>query len=255
MRTLGIDLATTNGSTGICEIDWHRRTSKVEVGRFADDDIVGQIRDVRGDGGWISIDTPFGFPADFARSVHAWCRDGTVPDATDDEIRYRVSERYVAERQTAFKERMGGRSTFPLSPVASLITPTIIRCARILTKVHDGAPLDRIGLTSRVVEAYPIAALRVWRITTNRYKKVAADCRMIFEKLCHQAGVSCPEGLGAIDDDAVDAFVCALVAQVVALADGATVDDIDAAQLDTVREEGWIHLPPRDHRLDALAIP
>lgn len=78
---------------------------------------------------------------------------------------------------------------------------------------------------------------------------------MIFEELCHQAGVSCPEGLGAIDDDAVDAFVCALVAQVVALADGATVDDIDAAQLDTVREEGWIHLPPRRHRLDALASP
>src|SRR5438128_1051200 len=103
MRTLGIDLATTDGSTGICEIDWHDRTSTVEVGQFADEVIVGRIRDVRQRGGWISIDAPFGFPAAFTRSVQDWWTVGKVRLEADHEIQRRVSDGYVAVRQAAIK--------------------------------------------------------------------------------------------------------------------------------------------------------
>jgi predicted RNase H-like nuclease len=80
-------------------------------------------------------------------------------------------------------------------------------------------------------------------------------------ELCKAVRIESPVLIGRLpsgcEDDAVDAFVCALVARVVALADGSTgpevVGDYDAAQLDTVRTEGWIHLPPAGHRLQALA--
>lgn len=265
MRTLGIDLATSNGSTGICEVDWRHRTATVEVGRFEDEVITARIREVRGEGGWTSIDAPFGFPAAFNRSVQNWQTAGTVPVESDHDLRRRVTDGYIAKRQAEIKaEGMPGRwNTWPLSPVVDLITPTVIRCARILAAVHDGAPIDRIGLTSRVVEAYPISVLRAWAIATNNYKNVAAHCDLIFEKLSELTAVPRPALVGrpakGCDDDAVDALVCALLARVVALADGATgpaaAGDTYASQLDTVREEGWIHLPPPHHRLRPLAAP
>jgi len=265
MRTLGIDLATTDGTTGICEIDWRSRKSTVEVGRFADDLIAERVLTVQREGGWTSIDAPFGFPAAFSRSVHEWASSGRIPFETEHDIRRRLSDSYVAERQAAIKSESmpGSWNPWPLSSVVDLITPSAIRCARILTAVHNGQAVDRIGLTSRVLEAYPIAALRGWNVTTRRYKTVAADCEAVLGELCKAVRIESPVLIGRLpsgcEDDAVDAFVCALVARVVALADGSTgpevVGDYDAAQLDTVRTEGWIHLPPAGHRLQALAAP
>lgn len=264
MRTLGIDLATSGGKTGICEIDWQRRRSTVEVGQFPDAVIAERIRAVRDDGGWTAIDAPFGFPIAFVRSVHDWRASGQVMQEREHNIRWRLTDEFVAARQSAIKaEHLPGPwNPWPLSSVVSLITPSVIRCARILTAVHKGEPVDRVGFGSRIVEAYPIAALRAWGILTNQYKKVAADCAIIFEALCESASVSRPEVVGCVpvgcDDDALDAFVCGLIARVVAVSDGATgptaVSEPHAPDIDTVRLEGWIHLPLAGHPLDALAM-
>lgn len=264
MRTLGIDLATTEGSTGICEINWDDRTATVSVGKFTDADLAERIRSVQRAGGWTSIDAPFGFPAAFVRAVHDWDRAGTVPAETDDELRRRVTDRYVHVRQAAIKEEgriPGGWNPWPLSSVVDLITPTVIRCARILTAVNAGSKVDRVGFESHVVEAYPISALRIWDVPTNKYKTVPDDCERIFEVLCRRTGVAHPVASGGYadshKDDAVDAFVCALLARVVALAGGASgpehLDDSFDASPDIVRQEGWIHMPPTGHRLELLA--
>lgn len=261
--TLGIDLASTNGSTGICEVDWSDRTSSVEVGRFADEEIAARIRAVNRAGGWAAIDAPFGFPVAFARAVHRWHSSGTVPAATDHDIRRRITDCYVAERQAIVKaERLpGGWNTWPLSSVVDLITPSVIRCARILMSANAGAPLDRIGLTSRIVEAYPIAALRSWGVATYKYKSNGADCDTMLRDLCEQTGLRQPVIGGPLargcEDDVVDALVCALLACTVAGAGGTTgpqaAGEGYAAQLAIIEEEGWIHLPPPGHRLDSLA--
>jgi len=262
VRTLGVDLATTDGSTGICEVDWRARTGIVEVGRFTDDLIARRIKDVRDAGGWAAIDAPFGFPAAFALAVEQWRSTGFVSPATDHAIRRRLTDEYVAARQSVVKAEhlSGGWNPWPLSSVVDLITPTVIRCARILTIVNARTPTDRVGLTSRIVEAYPVAALRCWQVPTYKYKTVAADCRLIFEDLVGRTGVREPTQRGPLrngcDDDAVDAFVCALVARAVASSAGATgpiaAGGVYAAQLSTIREEGWIHLPPPGHSLEAL---
>ena len=265
MRTLGIDLATTDGTTGICEIDWASRTSTVDVGRFTDDHIAERIAATQRDRGWAAIDAPFGFPAAFSRAVHQWASAGRVPFESEHDIRRRLTDSYVAKRQAAIKSELmpGPWNPWPLSSVVDLITPSAIRCARILTAVHHGEAVDRIGLTSRVLEAYPIASLRTWNVTTKKYKTVAADCDAVLGHLCQSVEVTSPALVRPLprgcEDDAVDAFACALIARVVALADGSTgpeaVRDYDADQLDTVRTEGWIHLPTPGHQLQELAVP
>jgi len=261
MRTLGIDLASTAGSTGICEINWESRTSWVEVGRFQDGLLLDRVREIRASQGWSSIDAPFGFPAAFSRAVAAWCSEGAVDLDSDHDIRRRLSDAYVARRQSAIKSTLpGGWNPWPLSSVVDLITPSVIRCARILTLVSDGDPVDRIGLRSRVVEAYPIAALRAWGVPTDRYKRNKADCERVLAHLCEHTDLRPPQLRGKLasggDDDVVDAFVCALLARVVATAGGATdpafVDP--PLDLEVVRSEGWIHLPPAGHRLEDLAL-
>jgi len=262
MRTLGLGLASTGGSTGICEIDWESRTSFVEVGKFDDGLIASRVKDVQADGGWTAIDAPFGFPAAFSRAVSDWFNRGTVMADSDHDIRRRISDAYVATRQAELKSGAlpGGWNPWPLSSVVDLITPSVIRCARILTAVHGGQPVDRIGLNSRVVEAYPVATLRVWGVATQKYKSTASDCDLIFENLCGRAGVRRPELRGKLatgcDDDAVDAFVCALLARTVALSGGATGParvEKPSLELPVIETEGWIHLPPPGHRLEDLA--
>ena len=257
VMTLGIDLATTNGSTGLCWIDWHARTSTVRVGNPSDAELIAAISRVRAAGGWVAIDAPFGFPDAFSDAVARWREMGRVEPTTDALTTRRITDVEVARRQQGLKAAIPGNwVTWPLSAVVERITPTVLRAAQILTGVSDG-PVDRVGLGSRVVETYPIAALRAWDIPTHSYKSNDADARSVLMDLCRRTGVERPDGLDDVKprrlDDAVDAFVCALVARVVATSDGRTGPAQDSTNdLATVEREGWIHLPPEDHPLERL---
>jgi hypothetical protein len=111
--------------------------------------------------------------------------------------------------------------------------------------VAAGVPLDRSGVTGRVVEAYPAAALRAWGMASSRYKgRVnAAACRALAAELtarCGGVGRAATAALEGCDDNALDAFVCALVARAVLV--GLTARAA-GAQVEVARREGWIHVP------------
>lgn len=260
MQTLGIDLATTNGATGVCFIDWDTGQSQVTVGAPSNDVLRERMTSVREAGGWTAIDAPFGFPAAFSDAVAEWELSGRVGGWSDNDLIRRVTDAQVAQRQQQLKTALPGIwSTWPLSSVVERITPTTVRCAQLLTRVSEG-PVDRIGLTSRVVETYPIAALRLWRVSTGGYKTDPTVCRSVMARLCDATGLAPPEGFGGLGakrlNDAVDAFACALVARAAAMSDGATgPDGLDEVAMTKVRREGWIHLPPQSLGLDELRAP
>lgn len=258
MRTLGIDLATNNGSTGLCEIDWSSGASSVEVGQFADRDLVARIDAVRAQGGWVAIDAPFGFPAAFTQAVTLWDRDGVIATPDDRELIRRITDLTVKDRQEEAKAGAGAKwFCWPLSSVVERITPTTIRCAGLLSQLSE-APVDRVGLASRVIEVYPIASLRLWGIDTKRYKQEADDGREALAALCRRTGIATPAGLDQVPpralDDAVDALACALMARTVATTNGQTgPSGFTTQEVEVIRREGWIHLPPVGHRLEDLA--
>ncbi len=193
-----------------------------------------------------------------------WDTNGRIRTESDHRIRRRLTDEYVAERQLAWKiERKESRwNPWPLSSVVDLITPSVIRCARILTELNGLDAVDRIGFRSRVVEAYPIAALRLWGVPTYNYKRTAADCGRILDDLSSRTGLARPTLDAPVargrDDDAVDAFVCALVARAVANASGGTgpegAGEAYGSEVETIRREGWIHLPFKGEPIEALAI-
>lgn len=258
VRTLGVDLATTNGSTGLCEIDWADGSTEVEVGRLTDEVLRRRMAAVLASGGWVAIDAPFGFPAAFTTAVRGWDEEGSIQLPDDRALIRRLTDIEVAERQGRASQEQGARwFCWPLSSVVERITPTTVRCAGLLSGLADG-PVDRIGLGSRVVEVYPIASLRLWGVATKRYKQDPADALSALDDLCSRAGLAVPDGVESVRrrslDDAVDALACAFMARTVACADGATGPTaVTAEARATISREGWIHLPPVGHRLEDLA--
>ncbi len=115
-----------------------------------------------------------------------------------------------------------------------------------------GVPVDRSGVTGRVIEAYPAAALRAWGLASSKYKgrKNAEACRLLageFTGRCGPLSAAAAACLEGCDDDGLDAFVCAVVARA-AMAGSTTAPS--AEQLDVARREGWIHVPTAE--LDAI---
>ena len=201
VRTLGIDLATRSGVTGVCEIDWTGpvRVGVVDVGAPTDDELVAHMRRVLDAGGWVAIDAPFGFPRVFTDAVLAWSTDGQVdaaaqpapswldPGAPWDPINRRLSDGYVHMRLAAVRGAGDSSVTWPLSAVVERITPTVIRCAELLSRTTG--IVDRVGFDTHVVEAYPAAALRLWGIPITGYKNpnnIAAR-RQLLDSLHEQA--------------------------------------------------------------------
>jgi hypothetical protein len=97
-----------------------------------------------------------------------------------------------------------------------------------------------------VLELYPTAALRLWRVPTAGYK--AASGRAVREAIRERllAGVGMATNaehreLLAATDHALDALVAALVGRAVALGCAAGPDTPD--EREAARIEGWIWLP------------
>jgi predicted RNase H-like nuclease len=271
VRTLGIDLATRNGATGVCEIDWDARARVVSVmvGSPDDDELVDRVRSAIKTAGWVAIDAPFGFPRAFTEALAAWSADRPIalahldtPDwlsaeAPWDPINRRLTDGYVHMRLREAHAPGDPSITWPLSAVVERITPTVIRCAELLSRTTS--TIDRIGFGSRIVEVYPVAALRLWGFATAGYKgKHGGSAR---QQLLHRLGQQAPwldldgfeESLVA-SDDSVDALICALLARLAAHPDrisGPSATDLPM-DVETISAEGWIHLPPASHPVGAL---
>lgn len=186
------------------------------------------------------LDCPLGWPEPFVDFVVAH-RDGSVEGPVDAEVRrelrYRETDRAVQELGAA-----------PLSVSSDRICVTAMRTAGLLARLERelGDPVDRAG-SGRVVEVYPAAALRSWKLVDGPYK--GAGRRTSLAALVDRLAAKLPtlrlgewEQLVRRSDDAFDAVICALVARAATCKGGVTVPKSVEQQRRAVNE-GWIAVP------------
>ena len=237
LKTLGIDLSADPSRTGACQIDWSSGTVSFVGPPAADDALVAAA--VPAD--MTAIDVPLGWPDGFVAAVVAhhqgagWPPASETPPADRLPLRYRLTDRAMMAA--------GGR---PLSVSSDLIGVAAMRGARLQhLLLAAGVAVDRSGVTGRVVEAYPAAALRAWGLVSSGYKgRVnAAACRSLTAEVvagCGPLAVAAGAALEGCDDNGLDAFVCALVARA---ALGGLTTRPAGEQVEIARREGWIHVP------------
>ena len=234
--------------------------------KLTDQALLGLMRDVSVTK--IAIDARFGWPTEFVRAVTDWHDDLAWPLAPDpgsaqDPLVLRATDRDVwhgaGSSEAGLSEDMtgwAGTGRRPLSVSTDRIAFAAMRCARLLQAIaKDGVPVDRSG-EGRVLEAYPEAALRQWKISSSTqaadpggYKGSSAPAvkrrsTLLRRLRDHTASVVDLEAVAERceeSDDALDALVCALVARAAEVGAVRAVGDRDLA-----RCEGWIRLPTPD---------
>lgn len=261
--TVGIDMASQDVDTAICRILWDGRGATVEhiaPGGAGNEEIVNSLLELP-DGGFAGVDSPFGWPRHFVESVAAhrdgepWPdRDALGPDSVR-RLRYRETDFYV-RRECGF---------WPRSVSSELIALLTMRWAGILDALHakTGRQVDRSG-AGPVVEVYPSAALKRWGLPHRGYKGTAMDppsrrvrlriLRGIRERVGYLVMAPATARSLLADDDALDAFVCALVARA---AQVGAVEAVPMAHRTAAAHEGWIVLPAENalERLVDATVP
>jgi hypothetical protein len=240
-RSLGIDLASAPEKTGWCEIAWDASGAEVlGLGVGADD---AQLLARHAESDATGIDSPFGWPDDFAAFVaNAHEPPGAPTDpwgpARRDALRFRATDFVV-------REVMG---RWPLSVSSDLIGVPAFRCIGLLTRM---GVRDRSGpADGRVFETYPAVALRRFGLPDAGYKGRGREDRRA--AILDGLGARAPwlriaaehRALAVARDDALDAIVAALLARIAT--DPARVDPPAPTQRDRARREGWIILPRPD---------
>lgn len=233
MLTLGIDLASQNENTAACLLEWRDGAATVRelLDRGSDDELVARMRAVRDAGGCVGIDAPFGWPEAFLAAMAAWRDAGVFPAADSKDLAFRVTDRkeYLARKQ-------------PLSVSSDRIAYVAWRCARLLTRFFEGAPVTRLGPT--VVEVYPGAAMASWGLGCQGYKQSEPVRKKLLAELD-------AKGLGWRSDGAqrdaltrsehlFDALVASLSARAFQVK---RCDPVPAAHVEAAAREGWIMVP------------
>ena len=244
MRTLGIDLASDPARTGFAVIRWRRDGAVVEAaGVGADDDA---ILTRAGACEAMGIDSPFGWPLDFAGFVARFGQPGTAEYDGEpwgpplrDRLRFRETDRVV---RTITRR-------WPLSASSDLIAVPMFRCLRLLAALGVS---DRSG-DGRVFETYPAVALARWGLSDTGYKGRARRDRLAaladaLRRRCHWLTVPAATAeTMRTRDDAFDAVCAAIIARIAWLghraSQGGWVDAPDDRQRAAARSEGWIVLP------------
>lgn len=246
-RTVGVDLAAQDTTTGLAVLDWG--PGAVQVAALQVGTGNGDIVAAAAGAAVVGIDCPLGWPAGFTDLLVAH-RGGTVDPAAGVDS---TARRLLAYRRTDFRvhDRTG---RWPLSVSADLIGYPAMRAAGLLAGWPAAdRPLRRSGVESCVAEVYPAAALLRWKLPSRGYKSDPAVRSGLIEALLQQApwldlGTAAP--LCDRSADALDAVLAALVAGAVHL--GRTIapqpEDWSLAE-----EEGWIHLPDADFLADPWA--
>ena len=241
MLTLGIDLSTDPKKTGVCVIEWTEAGPRVRDvnGPWSDAMLLDLIEqaDVAG------VDVPFGWPEAFVAAVSGWNRGKTWPGpygpTTRAALCYRTTDRWLQREHGAQ----------PLSVATDRLGATAMRAAGLLAALDQrGVAVDRTGLTGRVVEVYPAAALAGWGLRFKGYTGTKEAARAARESLVDQVAraltlpLDGPQRQLLIEvDHEFDALVSALVARASRLPGGTFPPDSEYR--DSAVCEGWIHVP------------
>jgi hypothetical protein len=258
--TMGIDLAAKAEKTAVCLLRWEGREPTLVMLRrgkaddstpFCDKWLSTTAYGVRGDyGGTITkvgIDDPFGWPIDFLDAMASYRDAPNWPTALDD-----PRKKFCFRETDRFVRNLTGKQ--PLSVSANLIAIPAMRCATLLSDIarhkgNESVSRDGSGLCC---EVYPDPALRHWTADSpawadgKSYKGAANGAKRVqlLESLLSALPIGDP--LGALEkvslqDDYLDALVCALVARAAEL--DQTIRPQDEKQVESAAIEGWIHLP------------
>ncbi|MHB8588453.1 MAG: DUF429 domain-containing protein [Candidatus Dormibacteraceae bacterium] len=242
MQTIGIDVSSQAQGTASCTIRWENGLAQIELVEHALDD--GRLElalSERVDK--IGIDVPLGWPDAFVGAV----------------ARHRAGEPFGEAEMAALARRETDRWVWnntkqvPLSVSTDRISYPAMRTARILGRLSV-LNADRSG-AGRVVEVYPAAALRVWQLRYQRYKRDKG--REVLTAILKELRTRCSwlSASEAVwrdvkrDDHSFDALICALVAR--AHATG-RCHPVPTDQRETARREGWIAVPS-ERSLEILA--
>lgn len=236
-RTLGIDLASQPGNTAACVVEWSSSRARiVSISECLTDvdllSLMGEQSVSR-----VAIDAPFGWPLEFVEAVSLYTSTGAWPLVDPRRLHLRETDRYVRE--------VTGQQ--PLSVSADRIAYAAMRCARLLAQAATPGHPDRTG-NGRFIEAYPAAALRVYRIDARRYKGPTIEAEVnrgaliaeLFRMAPYLEASSVQRGQLVASDHAVDALICAILARTVEIGQALP---IPPAQMGRARQEGWIRLP------------
>ena len=239
VHTLGIDLAAQAKQTAVCLLSWGKGQAAIERLALGVDDaaILELIRTE--EPAKVAIDAPFGWPAPFVAAVSQHASGGEWHAHAPQSLRLRATDLHVIA-----KTRQQ-----PLSVSADKIAVTAFRCAGLLNELTKaGFAIDRAG-DGLVVEVYPAAALRQWRMDPRGYKGDKPEPRVRRAELVGdladqlRAFLALDEEQRALigaSDHLLDALVCALIARAALICETLAIPD-DVHALAAV--EGWIALP------------
>ena len=237
MITVGIDLASQDIGTAMCELEWSEGRARVMDLRVGVSD--AQIAERTGCADKLGIDVPLGWPSAFVDAVTQHAHDGSWPP------QYQHSDTLsVRYRRTDLVTWESMRGHPPLSVSTDKIALPAMRAAALLSRLDKSSALDGSGV---VVEAYPAVALKRWGFTSRGYKGSAgASARIelveLFARRTADWLVLRKEDVTAFrsSDDAFDSLIAALVARASAMS---LVESIDERDRSFALREGWIALP------------
>lgn len=247
VRTVGVDLAAQDRTTGLAVLDWFPgevRVAHLQIGTGN-----AAIHRAATDAVLVGIDCPLGWPTGFTDLLIAH-RSNTVSIGAGSDS---AARRSLAYRHTDFAvhERTG---RWPLSVSADLIGYPAMRAAGLLAGWPEVAqPLRRSGIGSCVAEVYPAAALSQWKLPSRGYKNDPGVRAALVQAVRGQAPwleFGPWAALCGSSADALDAVLAALAAG--AVHRGRTIAP-DPDELALADEEGWIHLPDADFLVDPWA--
>jgi predicted nuclease with RNAse H fold len=237
MLIAGLDLAAEPKGSALAVIDFSASKGQlVSLQVDVDDaDVLATSSSVTK----LGIDCALGWPMAFTQFVqrHALADASLGMFDGDLELRRKLAYR---ETDRAVKEVTG---RWPLSVSTDRLGMTAIRCAGLLSKLgSEGHNVNRAG-TGLVVEVYPAASMKLWKLDSNGYRK-SPDARRALLAEIHRAApwletASFAE-LMIESCDAFDAVVAALAARSAALGLATTAPP---HQRDRAEVEGWLHLP------------
>ncbi|MDR3635615.1 MAG: DUF429 domain-containing protein [Isosphaeraceae bacterium] len=141
--------------TASCEIDWS--TGEVACAlHVADPLLLTQVRSVLVSGGIVAIDAPFGWPVPFVKAIERHRARLPFGDTPSRSLRLRTTDQAIEGRPS-------------LSVSSDRIAAVAFRAARLLDALGG---VRRDG-QDRVIEVYPAAALRRWKLELPGYERDA----------------------------------------------------------------------------------
>lgn len=241
--TLGIDIASQPGNTGVCLVEWTAGAGRVvdlDVGVGSDTKLLERMTDPSVTK--IGIDAPLGWPSPLIDALVGLQADRRWPvGRSRRDLLYRSTDLHVAEEM--------GR--LPLSVAASFLAWPALRAVDLRQQAVDARKDGDLA----ILEVYPAAALMRWGLVSNgiSYRgsgEVASERRRVMiETVVDELGPSFSVSgefhqRCVASDHMIDALACALVARAAECRDG--LDPVPKEHEVAAREEGWIRLPASD---------